>query len=114
VLGAEPGQQPRDEILGGAHHADRHPPALHAAQSRHGGFGFPEHREDPPRVDQQVFAGRREPHAPARALEERQLHRGFQLLDLHRDRRLREMQLLGRAREARVPGHRREYAQLTQ
>jgi hypothetical protein len=71
-------------------------------------------RERAAPLGQQEAAGRRELHAPARALEQRHAEGALELPDLLAQPGLGDVQPLGRAPEVQLLGHGDEVAQVTQ
>ncbi|MCY1541270.1 hypothetical protein D9M68_769500 [compost metagenome] len=104
VFALELGQQPRQEVFGGADHADGERAYLQPLQARGGVFGVLQRGEHLAGVDQHVLARRGERHAARGALEQRQAHVAFELFHLHGHGRRREVQDLGRAGKAQVFG----------
>ena len=97
-------QQLGQKILGGAHHADGQHADLQPLQSCRRVFGVFQRRDDPPRVNQHVFAHRGQRHLAALALKQRHAHVAFQFLDLHGHGGRREVQNLGGAGKTEVFG----------
>ena len=94
--------------------ADAQPPALaRAGGARHRGrvLGLRQHRA---RLVQQRRARRRERHAAAVAVKERDPELGLQRAHLLADAGLGHVQALGRAAEVQLLGHHHERPQLTQ
>ena len=112
VLLAETRQQARQEVLGGADHADHQRAAGEAPQPGDRRVGLAQRGEHPLGVDDQVLAHRGQRDRAPDPVEQRQADVGLELLQLHRNRRRGEVQLLGGPGDAGVPGDGDEDPQL--
>src|SRR5207244_10482058 len=90
------------EVFRRADHADGELAHLDALHARHRVGSILQRRKHPPRMNEKILSRRCQCDLSASAIEQRQTHGRFQLLDLHRYRGLRQMQLFGGSGKAQV------------
>ena len=115
LCGAEGRQRLREQVVvGDADEADGELADFTARGALRVGRCLLHAHQDLARFLQEHLAGRREGHAPLRALEQARAQLLLQRLDLHRQRRLRQMQALRRPAEVQFFGDGHEVAQVAQ